>query len=240
MKPFTYLTAAALCLALAAGPAVVAQQQFSSSATTTSTTVTNATGTISQLNYGSDGSVTGFLIGTTTLLSFPTAICGGAGTLGVAGNSVTYSGTAVTSSSGFVSVQVSSFTNNTTKATYTAPTASTAAATYGPTSGTVKQLNYSADGTIDGFLFTAGSSTLFVSLGYTSSTTLSTLLTTGATVSVIGTTSPSMSACTASATLETVRASSLTLGSTTVVFQGGGGPGGYGGPGGPGGPGGGR
>ncbi len=231
MKPFTYLANPAICLALAAVPALA---QPPAAPDVTTTTVTNATGTISQLNYGSDGQVDGFLIGTTTLLSFPAEICGGLGTLGAAGNSVTYSGTAVTATSGFASVQVSSFTNNTTKATYTAPTTSTSTS-YGPTSGTVKQLNYSPDGSIDGFLFTASGSTLFVSIGYTSNTTLSSLLMTGAAVSVTGATSPSMAACTATATLETVRASSLTVGSTTVVISGGGPPGGFGGPGGPGG-----
>jgi hypothetical protein len=115
-----------------AAPDVAAQEADAP----TTTTVTGATGTISQLNYGNDGEVEGFLIGTNILLSFPTNICGG-----TVGNSVTYSGTAVTATSGFESVRVSSFTNNTTKATYTAPTNSTPSA-YGPTSGAVKQLNW--------------------------------------------------------------------------------------------------
>jgi hypothetical protein len=188
----------------------------------------NVTGAIKQLNYGIGGEVQGFLIGTNVLLSFPSNICGGVATLGAVGNSVNYSGTAVTASSGFESVRVTSFTNNVTKATYTAPT--TGSTTYGPTSGTVKQLNYADDGSIDGFLFTASGSTLFVSIGYTSSTTLTSLLTVGATVSVTGTTSPSMSACSSTGTLESVNASSLTIGGTTVVIQGAGRPGfGFGG-----------
>jgi hypothetical protein len=89
----------------------------------TSATVTSVTGTITQLNYGDGGAIEGFLIGTNVLLTFPTNVSGGIGSLGVAGNSVTHSGSAVTSSSGFESVRVSSFTNNTTKATYTAATA---------------------------------------------------------------------------------------------------------------------
>ena len=52
----------------------------------------------------------------TPLLLFPqTWICGGLATLGVVGNSVTYSGTEFTTTAGFSSVQITSFTNNTTK-----------------------------------------------------------------------------------------------------------------------------
>jgi hypothetical protein len=206
-------------------------------ATTTSTTVTSVTGAIKQLNYGPDGQVTGFLVGANILLTFPSGICGGIESLGVAGNSVTYSGTEFTATTGFETVDVTSFTNTTTKATYTAPT-SNASTTYGPTSGTLKQLNYGPGGGIDGFLFTAsgGTSSIFVSTGGNASSTLTTLLTVGATVSVTGTTSPSMSACSTTGTLEAVNPSSLTIGTQTVVFSGGGNHGGPG-PGGPGGPG---
>lgn len=232
-RPITSGAAALTLFCAAIAPNTIAQP-WSTSSTTTSSTVTSVTGTITQLNYGNGGQVTGFLIGTDVLLNFPPNICGGAGTLGAVGNSVTYSGTAFTATSGFESVQVSSFTNNTTSATYTAPTST--ATTYGPTSGTVKQLNYSGDGSINGFLFTAGSSTLFVSIGYTSNTSLSSLLTAGASVSVTGKVAPGMSTCSSTSTgaLESVNATSLTIGSTTIVIQGGG-PGGYGGPGGPGG-----
>jgi hypothetical protein len=206
----------------------------------TATTVTNATGTITQLNYGNHGQVQGFLIGTNIVLSFPPNICGGSGALGVVGNAVTYSGTAFTATSGFESVHVSSFTNNTTNAAYTAPTSTSTA--YGPTSGAIKQLNYSGNGSIDGFWFTpsGGSSSIFVSIGGRSSTTLTSLLTAGAMVSVTGTTSARMGACSSTVALETVDASSLVIGSQTIVINGGrsggpGGPGGFGGPGGPGG-----
>ena len=210
----------------------------------TTTTVTAATGTITHLNYGGDGEVQGFLIGTNILLSFPTNVCGGLSTLGVVGNSVTYSGTAFTATSGFQAVQVTSFTNNTAKTTYTAPTSNST--TYGPTSGTVKQLNYASDGSIDGFVFTAtaGTASIFVSVGERASTVLTPLLTLGAAVSVTGQTSADMSACSSTATLEAVNASSLTIGSQTIVISGGGngggsGPGnggGHSGPGGNGGP----
>jgi hypothetical protein len=220
MKRTITLSVAAFCLLwVAAVPKAVADQ-YSDTTTTTTTTVTNATGTITQLNYGADGEARGFLIGTNVLLTFPSSICGGVSTLGAVGNSVTYSGAASTAASGFETVRVSSFTNANTKASYTAPTATSTA--YGPASGTVKQLNYAEGGAIDGFLFTASGSTLFVSIGYTSNTTLTSLLTVGATVSVTGTTSTSMSACSSTGALASVDASSLTIGSTTVVIQGGG------------------
>ena len=226
MKRSTIFGAAAL-IAIWAGYAVSgnAQEPY---ATSTTTTITNATGTISQLNYGSNGAVEGFLAGTNILLNFPTTICGGIGTLGAVGNSITYSGTAVTATSGFQSVRLTSFTNNTTKATYAAPTSTTSPTAYGPTSGTVKQLNYGDDGVVDGFLFTASGSTspIFVSIGPRNSTALTTALVVGATVSVIGVTSPSLSACSSTATLETVDASSLTIGTQTFVFGGFGGSGG--------------
>ena len=234
MKRSISLGAAAPCLFCAAIAPTALAQSSSTTMATQSTTITSVTGTITQLNYGRSGEVQGLLVGTDVLLNFPTNICGGVGTLGAVGNSITYSGTAFTTSSGFESVQVSSFTNNTTQATYTAPTSKSIA--YGATSGTVRQLNYTNDGSINGFLFTAGSSTIFVSVGYTSSTTLSSLLTVGVSVSVIGMTSPSMSACSSTGAIESVDASSLTIGSTTVVLQSGGqgqggpyGPGGFGG-----------
>ena len=226
MKQTTLLSTVAVCLFWTG----TVPSALSQPANVTTTTVTNATGTIAQLNYGGDGEVQGFLIGTNILIEFPMQICGGVTTLGAVGNSVTYSGTAVTATSGFQSVRISSFTNNTTKATYTTPTSTPAA--YGPTSGTVKQRNYSGDGSIDGFLFTAGGSTIFVSTGERASTTLSSLLTVGATVSVTGTTSPHMSACASTGAIQAVDASSLTIGTTTVVLSGGGPGGGRGGHGG--------
>lgn len=196
----------------------------------TSTTVTNVTGTITQLNYGRGGNVQGFLVGSDTLLSFPSNICGGLGSLGVVGNAITYSGTEFTATSGFKTVQLTSFTNNTTSATYTAPT-SKSTATYGPTSGTIKQLNYAGGGSVDGFVFTASgaSSSILVSTGVRANSTLTSLLTVGATVSVTGTTSSKLSACSSTGTLETVDASSLTIGSQTIVIAGGGFGGGFGG-----------
>jgi hypothetical protein len=215
----TALFAGFFATAAAIAPNAVAQERGTEAA---ATTVTGATGTITQVNYGENGEVEAFLVGTNVLLSFPSNVCGGLSTLGVVGNSVTYSGTAVAATSGFQSVRVSSFTNNTTKAVFTAP-ASTAIA-FGPTSGAIKQLNYTGGGVIDGFVFTPSGSTapIFVTTGARASTTLAPLLTVGATASVTGTTSARLSACSASGTLESVEASSLTIAGQTIAIAGGG------------------
>ncbi len=216
-------------LAIMAGGATnaLAQDNDDYPNTTTATTVTNATGTITQLNYGEDGTIEGFLLGTNILLSFPTNICGGIGTLGVAGNAVTYSGTARTNSTtGFQTVRVTSFTNGT--ITYTSTTSTPTSTAYGPTSGTVKLLNYSSGGAVDGFLFTSGSTTVLVVTGSGASATLKPLLTVGGIVSVTGTTSTKpTSACVATGTpTGVVKASSLIInGQTVIISRSGGGKG---------------
>lgn len=198
------------------------------------TTVTNATGTITQVNYGSGGSVNGFLIGTNLLLTFrgnaPVA------TLGAVGNSVTYSGTEFSNSAGtFTYVDVTSFTNTTTKAAWSnsGPQA-TPPSSYGPTTGVVKQLNYDTTGAIDGFLFlpTGATSPIFVQTGVVNNTALKTALVVGATVSVTGTTeSQPASMCMLAGGLTAVDASSLAFGSTTYVLTQGSGNGEGNGPG---------
>jgi hypothetical protein len=214
---------------------IYAQSQSDAGSTTTTTTVTSVTGTIAQANYGTDGAIEGFLIGTTTLLDFPANVSGGIGTLGVVGNSVTYSGTEVTTSAGFSSVRVTSYTNNTTKATYSGSTTVSTTTAYGPTSGTVKQLNFNNDGTIDSFVFTPASSTtaLLVVTGSGASATLKPILLVGATVSVTGTEQVATvtSACVASGVLTVVHASSLIISGQTIVITSGGNNGFGGGPG---------
>lgn len=200
------------------------------------TTVTNATGTITQINYGPGGAANGFLIGTNTLLLFPSAVAGGVASLGAAGNSVTYSGAAVAASSGFESVRISSFTNNSTKAAYTAPASGPAPAAYGPTSGTVKQLNYDPQGNIDGFVFLPSGTTasIFVQTPPQAAATLKPLLVVNATVSVTGVSemaNPGL--CVSTGALAVVDATSLTVNGQTIVIAGGGPGGGRPGPGGP-------
>lgn len=190
-----------------------------------SSTVTNVTGTISQLNYGTDGTADGFLLGTNVLLLFSGDVIGGVGSLGAVGNSVTYSGQVVSTSSAFQAVRVTSLTNNTTKATYSSSTKTNAAPTaYGPTSGTVKQLNYDASGAVDSFVFApVGSTTpVLVATGPVTNGALKAALTMGATISVTGTTLPASPAfCTVANGLAVVDAGSLSINGTTFVLTGG-------------------
>ena len=217
-----------ICItALLSLTAAYAQVQADASTTVTTTTVTSVTGAITQVNYGSDGAIEGFLIGSNTLLTFPTNVSGGIGTLGAVGNSVTYSGTEVTTSAGFSSVRVTSYTNNTTKVTYSSSTTVSTTTAYGPTSGTVKQLNYNNDGAIESFVFTPASSStpLLVVTGSGASATLKPILTVGATVSVTGTEQAATptSACVAAGVLTVVHASSLIISGQTIVITGSGG-----------------
>jgi hypothetical protein len=214
---------------------VFAQESDRPNATTT-TTVTNATGTISQVNYDETGAVDGFLLGTNIFLSFPTNVCGGIGSLGAAGNGVTYSGASRTNSTtSFESVIVSSFTNTTTHATYTQPTTRPTPTAYGPTSGSVTRLNYDPSGAINGFLFTPSSTTatipagpslttvtgvVLVVFGPGASSTLKPLLTVGGTVSVTGRTIPEAPACAATGNLTVINASSLIINGQTIVISG--------------------
>ena len=140
--------------------------------------------------------------------------------LGAAGNSVIYSGTAITFASGFQAVTVSSFTNNSTKATYTKPSVSPSRpAAYPATAGVIDQLNYDTSGEIDGFVFTPTGSTtkLFVDISPRPNATLTPLLKVGATVTVTGFVEPAI-ACPPAGTMAEVDvdATSLTFGTTTV------------------------
>jgi hypothetical protein len=178
------------------------------------------TGQISQVNYQEvGGAVNGFLIGANTLLTFQKPVCGGTTTLGAAGNTVTYSGLAETLSSGFQIVSVTSFTNGT--ITYPPTPSAAKPSAYPLTAGTITQLNYDPEsGAINGFVFTPASGpAVFVTLGHVSST-LAPLLTSGAAVSVTGTTLPSFS-CAAAGSLAEVYASSLTIGKTAYPIGGG-------------------
>lgn len=223
MKYPNVLRAAAL-VAVMAGGGVIALAQ-GNHGPVAATTVTGATGSITQLNYGENGGApNGFLVGANILLTFPGNVCGGIGALGTAGNGITYSGTSVTDASGFQTVGVTSFTNNTTSAKWAKATPVKPAA-YGPVAGTVKQLNYGPQGTPDGFVLTPGTggAAVFVGLGNPSSateTTLKPLLTVGAAVSVTGTSEPAP-ACAETGTLAAVNASSLVFGTTTVKIGGG-------------------
>lgn len=183
----------------------------------TASSVGPVTAAITGLNYDESGTgVNGFLVGN-VLLTFSRPVCGGIGSLGVTGNSVTYSGTAVTLSSGFQVVHVTSFTNGTITYPPAAPPKPTA---YAATPGTITQLNYNLEnGSVNGFVFTPTSGPkVFVGISRPNST-LAPLLTVGASVSVTGTLeAPPL--CTSSGTISEVDASSLTIGSNTYPMNG--------------------
>jgi len=186
------------------------------------TPVGPTTAPIARLNYDeSGGAINGFLIGTNTLLTFQRAICGGVATLGTVGDSVTYSGLTETLPSGFQIVNVTSFTNG--PITYPPIKNTGKLAAYVLTAGTITQLNYDPEsGSVDGFVFTPASGpVVLLGLGHVSST-LAPQLTTGAAVSVTGTTSTLPFSCPPAGSLPEVYASALTIGNTT--YQIGGGP----------------
>jgi hypothetical protein len=190
------------------------------------TNVGPVTGTITALNYDTDGTtVNGLYLGDSeTLLTFDRPVCGGIGSLGKVGDPVTYSGIEVSFSSGSNTVIVKSYRNGST--TYAqngswsqkpAPTA------YPPAAGLVTALNYNpVDGSINGFFFTptGSGSAVFVDLGLVDST-LAGLLEGAApvAVSVTGLQLPPRT-CTQSAASGVVVASSLTIGGTAYLVGG--------------------
>lgn len=217
MKHRTFFNAVAL-LTVLAGSTVMGMADDQNNAP--STAVGPVTAAITQLNYDeSGGTVNGFLVGSNVLLTFSRPVCGGIGTLGAVGNSVTYSGFAQTFASGFQTVRVTSYTNGTT-ITYPPATTSTKPSAYPLTAGILTQLNYNPeDGTISGFVFTPTSGAkVFVDIG-SANATLTPLLKVGAAVSVVGTLE-APGACAPAGTISEVDASSLTIGSTTYPIGG--------------------
>jgi len=189
------------------------------------TPVGPVTATITQLNYDQIGGVvSGFLIGTNVLLTFREPICGGIGTLGNVGDSVTYSGSARTFTSGLQIVAVTSYADGAN--TYPPAPAFTKPSPDPLTAGTVTQVNYNPEnGAMNGFIFTPAPSgpvptviarvngnAVFVDIGHANAT-LASLLTVGASVSVTGTLGGAV-ACAPAGTISEVYASSLTIGST--------------------------
>jgi hypothetical protein len=214
MKKRLMISTATLLAILACGAANALADDHNN-ANTTTTTVTGITGTITQVNLGTDGTINGFLLGTNVLLEFSHSVCGGIGSLGIVGNVVTYSGRATTNTAtGFQSVSVTSFTNG--SKTYTSASTEPAPVAFGPTAGTVGAFNYS-DGGINGFRF----GSVLVVTG-TPSTTLAPLLLAGAAVTVTGTseTEADALACTTVVPVTVVNATSLTFGTTVITING--------------------
>ena len=183
----------------------------------TAATVTSVTGKITALNYNETGAaVDGFLVGTNVLLTFSKPVCAGIVSLGNIGDSVTYSGVAVTLASGLQVVHVTSYTDG--SITYP-PAAPPKPAAYPATNGTITQLNYSEYGFVNGFLFTPTSGPkVFVNVGRPNAA-LAAALTLNAAVSVTGTLE-APPACAPTASISEVDASSLTIGTTTYPIPG--------------------
>jgi hypothetical protein len=189
-------------------------EAFSSNA---STPVGPVTTTITQVNYDeSGGTINGFLAGN-FLLVFSKSVCGGIGSLGAAGNTVTFSGT-TRSTTGIEVVNVTSFTNG--PVTYPTVVTPTKPSVYAATAGTITKLNYNAEnGEINGFLFTPiTGAKVFVDSGNAKATVVA-LLKVGAAVTVTGL-QEAPGVCAATGTILEVDASSLTIGGTAYPLGG--------------------
>ena len=176
------------------------------------------TDVITAVNYDESGGVVNALLTGTTLLKFSKKTCDGIGALGQAGDSVTYSGSQHTLTSGVVVVSVTTFINNTTLDSYP-PTPNPKPSAYPLTDGVITALNVNTDtGLTDGFLFTPTVGTpVFVGIGNNVSTTLSALLIVGTPVSVTGILE-SPDTCAPVGTISEVDASSLTIGTTVYTI----------------------
>ena len=184
------------------------------------TAVGPVTATITALNFDESGAmVNGFLVGTNTLLVFPKPTCNGIGTLGVVGNSITYSGTEFTQPTHIIRVQVSSFTNHTTGATYP-PAPNPKPVAYPATAGAISALNYDLEnGVVNGFRFTpTGGAAVFVDIGYAPSTALLAALTVGTSATVTGVLE-SPPTCATAGTISEVDATTIAIGSKVYTLR---------------------
>lgn len=162
VKDKTFLNAIAVLVVLA-GAAVTAMASYHDKGT--ATVVSNVSASIEAYNYDEDGEVNGFMDSTGAILTFNKPVCGGVGSLGAPGNSITYSGILETFVLPPNEVDVSTFSNIITGATYPPP-AIPKPRPYPSTTGTVLQLNYDVEtGTINGFAFSTTSGTVLVDVG---------------------------------------------------------------------------
>jgi hypothetical protein len=211
------LFVSAAAVVLFTGSAVAAQPEETFSFTAP-TPVGPVTTTVTQVNYDeSGGTVDGFLAGN-YLLTFAKSVCGGTGTLAGAGNTVTFSGTTRSTTTGVEVVNVTSFKNG--SITYPPVVTPTKPSAYAATAGTITKLNYNPDnGAVNGFLFTPTTGAeVFVDVGNPSATVVA-LLKVGTAVTVTGLLEvPGV--CAATGTISEVDASSLTIGGTAYPLNG--------------------
>jgi len=208
-----------LALAIAALMVLSVSSVTASSPPNAAMPVGPVTANILALNYDESGMVNGFVVSTGIVLAFPAAACSGIGTLGAVGNSVTYSGAEETLGSGLKVVNVSSFTNNTTPATYP-PGPNPKPVAYPLIAGIVTALNYSLEtGLVNGFLFTpSGGSVVLVDIGDFTSSSLRAALSVGTSVSVEGVLLQPGTCAPAGTTSEIV-ASSVKIGAKVYPIQ---------------------
>ena len=117
-------------------------------------TYTNVSGTISQLNYDREAEVEGFLLSNNTLVHLPPRAATRIGVTVRKGDNVQIAGFAQTSPSGLQSIEAQSIQDRTSGKTLTVPQPGAAAPFSG--SGRIQQLNYGADGAVNGFVLDNG------------------------------------------------------------------------------------
>jgi len=115
---------------------------------------TTVSGTISQFNYDRDAEVEGFLLNGKTLVHLPPRAAPRIGTSLRKGESIQIAGFSQTSPSGFQTIEAQSITDRASGKAFTIPQPGAPAPYSG--SGRIQQLNYGADGAINGFLLENG------------------------------------------------------------------------------------
>ena len=141
----------------------------------------STSGVISQLNYGPELEVKGFLIGTNALVTFPPHIGCALGPYLAVGNSVKVDGYATTTITGLQRIDLANFTNLSTGRTFSLPQPGQFTTYSG--SGRIIQFNYNDQGEIDGLILDNG---VFAKTPPPFSATLRSLVQAGGSASISG------------------------------------------------------
>lgn len=121
-------------------------------------TYTNTSGTVVQFNYNRDGEVEGFLLSDNTLVALPPAVASRSSALVHTGDTVQVTGLMQGSPTGFRTIQAQGLQDRTSGKTLTIPQPGAAAPYSG--SGSIQQLNYGPDGSVNGFVLDNGTMAL--------------------------------------------------------------------------------
>ncbi|HLH04698.1 MAG TPA: hypothetical protein VKX25_18165 [Bryobacteraceae bacterium] len=111
-------------------------------------------GSIAQFNYNRDGLIEGFLLNNNTLVHLPPAAAGFIGSSLRQGDTIEVAGLANSNPSGLTTIAAQHLTDRTSGKTISIPQPGAAAPYSG--SGRIQQLNYAADGAVNGFLLDNG------------------------------------------------------------------------------------